>query len=174
MKNRLLLVPAAICAAGPAYGATVYLTGEEAQAVLFPGATFTQDFRVLTDRQMSIIQDRSRTRLTDRKFRMWRVSTGGWFVVDQVEAVGTTDTYALALDDNGVVTGLEILSCMPHYNRVRESAWRAQFTGKKYGDLVRKDEIAFVSGATRSSEAITAGVRKVLITFNMLVQQPDP
>lgn len=160
--------------AGPAYGATVYLTGLEAQATLFPGAEFTQDFRVLTDRQMSLIQDRSRARLYDRKFRMWRVSTGGWFIVDQVEAVGTTDTYAIALDANGVVTGIEIMECMPHYGGVREDAWRAQFNGKKYGDLEKKEEIAFVSGSTRSAEAITAGVRKVLFTFNMLVQQPAP
>jgi hypothetical protein len=174
MQSRLLLVPAAICVAGPAYGATVYLTGAEAQAILFPGATFTQDFRVLTDRQMSLIQERSRARLTDRKFRMWKVSTGGWFVIDQVEALNTTDTYAIALDEKGVVTGIEILECMLHYDRVREAAWRAQFKGKKYGDLKRKDEIAVVSGSTRSAEAITAGVRKVLTTFNMLVQQPAP
>lgn len=158
--------------AGPAHGGTVYLTGQEAQALLFPGATFTQDFRVLTDRQMSLIQERSRARLTDRKFRIWKASTGGWFVVDQVEAVGTTDTYAVALDDNGIVTGLEILECMPHYDRVREAAWRAQFMGKKYGDLDKKTDIAFVSGSTRSAEAITAGVRKVLTAFTMLVQQP--
>lgn len=106
MQSRLLLVLAAICVAGPATAGKVYLTGEEAQALLFPGAIFTQDFRVLTDREMSLIQDRSRARLNDRKFRIWKVSTGGWFVVDQVEAVGATDTYAIALDANGIVTGI--------------------------------------------------------------------
>lgn len=101
-------------------------------------------------------------------------STGGWFIVDQVEAVGTTDTYAIALEANGIVTGIEILKCMPNYGQVREDVWRAQFNGKKFGDLGKKDEITFVSGSTRSAEAITTGVRKVLITFNMLVQQPAP
>jgi hypothetical protein len=170
MQSRFLLVPAAICMAAPAYGSTVYMTGQEAQVLLFPGATFTPDFRVLTDREMGLIQDRSRARLTDRKFRIWKVSTGGWFVVDQVEAVGTTDTYAIALDINGVVTGIEVLECMPHYDGVTRAAWRAQFSGKKHGDLERKGDIAFVSGSTRSAEAITAGVRKVLVTFDMVMQ----
>lgn len=174
MLNRLLFIPAAICMAGPAYGATVYLTGEEAQAVMFPGATFSQDFRVLTDQQMGLIEERSRSRFFSRKFRMWAVSTGGWFIVDQVEAMGTTDTYAIALDINGVILGIEILECMPHYDQVTHVAWRAQFKGKKYADLSKKGEIAFASGSTRSSEAIAAGVRKVLLTFNILVRQLSP
>ena len=174
MRSQRLLIPAAICVAGPATGSTVYLTGEEAQAHLYPGATFTRDFRVLTDREMSLIQDRSRAQLYDRTFRLWKVSTGGWFIVDQVEAVNTTDTYALALDDNGIVIGIEILECMLHYDRVTEAEWRAQFKGKKFGDLEKKGEITFVSGSTRSAEAITAGVRKVLFTFNLLMQQPSP
>lgn len=174
MRSRLLLIPAAICAAGPAYATAVYLTGEKAQAILFPGATFTRDFRVMTDEQMTLIQDRSRAQIYDRTFRLWKVSTGGWFIVDQVEAVNTTDTYAIALDDNGIVTGVEVLACMPYYDRVTEPAWRAQFKGKKYGDLEKKGEIINVSGSTRTAEAIIAGMRKVLTTFNLLVQQPSP
>lgn len=171
MRSRLLLVPAAICMAAPAHGGVPYMTGEEAQALLFPGAKFTEDFHLLTDKQMSIIEGRARAPLYDRQFRLWKTSTGGWFIVDQVEAVNTTDTYAIALDTNGVVLGVEVLECMPNYDGVRDAAWRAQFKGKKYGDLSKKGEIEFVSGSTESAEAITAGVRRVLLTFNMLVQQ---
>ena len=49
MRSQFLLVPLASLVAGvPAYAAT-YLTVEQAQAVLFPGASLTEDFRTLSN-----------------------------------------------------------------------------------------------------------------------------
>ena len=46
-------VAVAICA--PAYAAT-YMSVEQAQALMFPGASFTADFRALTDAQVKAIE----------------------------------------------------------------------------------------------------------------------
>ena len=174
MRSQFLLVPAVLCMAAPAWGSVTYMSGTEAQQLLFPGATFTEDFRVMTDRQMRVIQTTARAPISERTFRMWKVSTGGYFFVDQVEGQNTTVTYALALDANGVVTGLEIMECLADYGKVRLPEWRAQFNGKKFGTLRDKNEIEHISGTTLSCVHITDGVRKILTAFNMLVQKPIP
>ena len=60
MKARLIFLPLAgiAIAGGPAY-ATVYLSVEQAQAILFPGATFQKDSRTLTEEQVKAIEHAS-------------------------------------------------------------------------------------------------------------------
>ncbi len=174
MRSQLLLIPAALyLAAEPASAGVYFLTGEQAQQLLFPKATFTEDFRILTDRQYRLIKEDAVAPITDRTVRMWKVSTGGWFFIDQVEGLDTTVTYALGLDDNGAVTGIEVIECLVDYAKVRQHEWLAQFKGKKYGSLQKKGEIENISGTTRSSVHITEGVRKLLTAFRILVQQPS-
>lgn len=173
MRSQLLLFPLALCAmANPVSAATIYLSGEEAQQLLFPGATFTDESRRLTDSEMAAVGAAARVEMNDARVMMWKVSTGGWFFVDQSPSGDTMYTYALALDAKGVVMGMEIMSCIEDFCRVRLPEWRAQFTGKKSGDLFGKDEIEIISGSTRSSVYITEGVRKTLATFDLLIRHP--
>ncbi len=174
MRSQLLLVPAAICIAGPAWGSVYYLNGPQAQQLLFPGATFTEDFRIMTDRQMRDLKSEAMAPISDRTLRMWKVSTGGYFFIDQVDGLDTTVTYALALDANGVVIGMEIMECLSEYSKIRLPEWRVQFHGKKVGNLWKKGEIENISGTTLSCVHITDGVRKILTAFNMMVKQPAP
>src|SRR5262249_28254387 len=84
MKARFLLLPvAAITVASPVH-ATVYLSVEQAQEVLFPSASFTPDARTLTGAQASAIEKASGVSVRNRKLNLWRVSTGGWFIADEV------------------------------------------------------------------------------------------
>lgn len=173
MRSQLLLVPAALCMAGPAWGSVYYLNGPQAQQLLFPGATFTEDFRIMTDRQMRDLKSEAMAPISDRTIRMWKVSTGGYFFIDQVDGLDTTVTYAIALDANGVVLGIEVMECLSEYSKVRLPEWRVQFKGKKVGTLWKKGEIENISGTTLSCVHITDGVRKILTAFNMIVQQPS-
>jgi hypothetical protein len=45
----------------------------------------------------------------NRTLTVWRVSTGGWFIVDQVIGRHDNIPYALALEADGGVRGIEIL-----------------------------------------------------------------
>ena len=72
-----LAAPLAI--AVPAAHATTYLTVAQAQQALFPGASFTPlDLK--------------------RREHVWRASSGGWFLLDEVLGKHELITYAIALD----------------------------------------------------------------------------
>ncbi len=117
IRSRFLLLPvAALTIAVPAH-ATVYLSVEQAQALMFPGESLTPDFRTLTDAQVSAIADASDTHVRNTALKAWRASGGGWFLTDQVVGKHEFIPIALALDANGAVKDVEILE-------YRESFWR--------------------------------------------------
>jgi hypothetical protein len=102
MKSRifwLALAPAAVIS--PAALATTYLTVEQAQAVMFPGAGFAPDFHTLTDTQMAAIERESGVNVRNREVKVWRVSTGGWFIADDVVGKHEFITFAVGLDAGG-------------------------------------------------------------------------
>lgn len=161
-----LLPIAALTISVPAH-ATVYLTVEQAQALMFPGASLTPTFLTLTDAQVSAIENASSTSVRDRTLRAWRASTGGWFITDEVIGKHDYIPFAVAIDANGTVKGVEILEYREAYGgEVRNPQWLAQFTGKKNGDDIRDGEsIRNISGATLSSKHLTDGVRRLLASY---------
>ncbi len=80
-------------------------------------------------------------------------------------------TYAVALDASGAVKDIEILDYRESYGgQVREAAWRAQFTGKRYGTPLKLGaDIKNISGATLSSKHVTDGVRRILATYAVVL-----
>ena len=173
MRSTFLLYPAAIVAAAaivqPAVAGAQYLTAEQAMALLFPkNATFTEDFRLLTDKQMRDIREFSGIELRDRKVRAWRVSTGDWFFVDHVLGKDDTVYYALAMSAKGEILGLEVMECWELYSKVRLPEWRAQFKGKKDGELRIKGDIENIGGVTLSSKHITEGVIRMMATHTLV------
>jgi len=137
----LVAVPAALVITVPAKAA-VYLTTEQAQQAIFPGATFTSAGRP----------------------GVWRVSNGGYLIVDKVVGKHEYITYAVGINPNGTVKQIEILQYNESYGyEVRNAAWRAQFVGKGAGSTLQLNaDIQNISGATLSSKHITDGVKRVL------------
>jgi hypothetical protein len=171
MRSRFLLLPlAAITLSVPAH-AEIYLTLEQAQALLFPGATLTPDFRRLTDAQAEAIEHDCGVDVRDRELRLWKVSTGGWFIADEVVGKHEFIPIAVALDADGAVKGVEILEYREAYGgQVRDAAWRGQFLGKRHGAALKLGaDIANISGATLSSKHITDGVKRLLATYALAV-----
>lgn len=171
MRSRFLLVPAyALVAAAPAH-ATVYLSLEQAQALMFPGATLAPDFVTLTPEQMKAIEKDSGVNVLSPNLKAWRASTGGWFIADQVVGKHEFITFALAIDAQGAVRDVEILEYRETFgDQVRNAAWRAQFTGKTHGaPLKLGDDIKNISGATLSSRHITDGVKRLLATYALVL-----
>jgi FMN-binding domain len=177
MKSRLIFLPLAgvVLAGGPAY-ATVYLSVEQAQAVLFPGATLQPDTRTLTDDQAKAIARASGVDVRSKQIKAWRASTGGWFIVDEVVGKHEYIPFALALDDKGTVKGVEILEYREAYgDQIRNAEWRKQFVGKGPGTKLQLEKnIRNVSGATLSCKHVTDGVERLLVTYDLVLKQASP
>jgi Na+-translocating ferredoxin:NAD+ oxidoreductase RnfG subunit len=173
MRAQFVLVPfAALAVIAPAH-AVVYLSIEQAQAIMFPGARFTPDFRTLTKEQAAAIEKASGVAMRNHDLKVWRVSTAGWFIADSVVGKHETIPFALGLDADGAVKTVEILEYREAYgDQVRNPAWRAQFTGKKNGAaLTLTKDIRNISGATLSSRHITDGIKRMLATYAIAIAQ---
>jgi Na+-translocating ferredoxin:NAD+ oxidoreductase RnfG subunit len=171
MDHRFLLLPvASVVLSAPALAVT-YLTIEQAQAVMFPGAAFTEDFRTLSKEQIAAIEKASGVNVRERRLKVWRVSTGGWFILDEVVGKHEFIPFALALDKDGAVKGVEILEYHEAYgDEVRLPAWRAQFLGKRHGAKLKlTDDIKNISGATLSCRHMTDGVKRLLATYALVL-----
>jgi Na+-translocating ferredoxin:NAD+ oxidoreductase RnfG subunit len=166
MDRPLVLFAAPLAAFAPAAHATTYLSVEQAQQAIFPGATFEAAPLVLTDAQARAIRDESGVSVRTRELRAWRVAGGGWFVVDEVVGKHDFITYAVGLDADGGVRGVEIMEYRESYGyQIRDPRWRAQFAGKKAGaPLVLDRDIRNISGATLSCRHVTDGVKRLLAT----------
>jgi hypothetical protein len=166
--RHLLLATVGIAAAGHA---TVYMTQEQAQAVMYPNQTLKPDFRTLAPEQISAIRKASGEAPLSKQLKSWRAPDGGWFIVDEVVGKHEFITYAVSLDPSGAVRNVEILEYREAYgSQVRDPRWRAQFNGKRAGQSLKLgSDIKNISGATLSSKHITDGVRRVLATYAVVL-----
>ena len=168
------LVPIALMAPAPA-AATIYLSLAGAQQALFPGAEMIDRSIALNDAQRKAIAKAAGAPGYDRTQRIWEARAGGrrqgWFMLDRVIGKHDFITYALALSADGAVRGIEILDYRETYGgEVRNAAWRMQFAGKRDDDRVALGkDIRNISGATLSSRHVTDGVRRLLMTWQMLL-----
>lgn len=155
--------------------ATVYFTIPAAQQAMFPGARMVDRSIPLDAAQRKVIAKAAGAPGYDKVQRIWEAQSGGkragWFIVDRVIGKHEYITYALALSPEGAVRGVEILDYRESYGgEVRNASWRRQFGGKRPGDSLKLGrDIKNISGATLSSRHITDGVRRLLITYKMLL-----
>jgi hypothetical protein len=145
---------------------------EQAQALLFPGASFQPDTRTLTNEQAKAIEHASGVSVRGKQLKAWKVSTGGWFIVDEVVGKHEYIPFALALDDKGAVKGVEILEYREAYGgQIRDPEWRKQFAGKQAGTKLQLDKnIRNVSGATLSCKHVTDGIQRLLATYELVLK----
>lgn len=173
MKSKLVFLPLTgiVLAGGPAY-ATVYLSVAQAQALLFPGATFQSVPVVLTEEQVKAIERDSGVHVLSKQLKAWRVSTGGWFFADEVVGKHEYIPFALGLDDKGAVKGIEILEYREAYgDQIRNPEWQKQFLGRDAGARLQLGKnIRNISGATLSCKHITDGVERLLVTYELVLK----
>ena len=175
--NWFTVLPAAAVALAPApVSATVYLTVAAAQQAMFPGARFVPHDLAFTPEQRKVIARESGVGSFDKVQRVWDVRSGsarsGWFIVDRVLGKHEMITYAVALTPDGAVNRVEILEYRETYGgEIRNPAWRRQFVGKRFGATLRLGkDIRNISGATLSSRHVTDGIRRLLVTWQLLLR----
>jgi FMN-binding domain len=152
--------------------ADVYLTVEQAQQALLPGVALTAMPVRLTDEQKAAIEKASGVAVRNPEQRVWRASSGEFFIVDEVIGKHEYITYAAALGSDGVVRGIEIMEYRESYGyEVRDPEWRRQFVGKKRGAPLTLDgDIKNIGGATLSCRHITDGVRRLLALYDVALK----
>jgi hypothetical protein len=171
MRSVWLLTPAALAASTSGY-ATTYLTVAQAQAALFPGATLTSVAMVLTPDQRAAIERASGRRAPAAKLQGWKTAQGEWFLVDNVIGKHEFITYAVGLNADGAVRGVEILDYRESYGgEVRYEKWCAQFRGRRAtSPLKLGQDIQNISGATLSCRHVTEGVKRLLATYELVLK----
>ncbi len=155
--------------------AETYFTLDQVSQKLYPGQVLQPYPVTLTKDQIQAIEQRSALKVRQARLHAWRADSGAWLFVDRVLGKHEYITYALAIDGDGRVTGLEIMEYLESYGgQVRMKSWRAQFTGKASGAPLKVDtDIDNISGATLSSVHLTEGVRRMLATHAVALSPPN-
>ena len=83
MQGWPTFIAAPLALVAPATHASVYLSIEQAQQAIFPGAKFIATNIALTETQARQIAERSGARTRGRDQRVWEVAGAGWFFVDE-------------------------------------------------------------------------------------------
>lgn len=153
--------------------ATSYFTVAQAQAQIFPGEKFTELPVTLSDDQVREIERASGIDVRSRKVAAWRTSNGAWFIVDEVVGKHEFITFALGITREGAVKQIEIMDYRESYgHEVRNEAWRRQFAGKTVAaPLKLNKDIENIGGATLSSKNVTNGVKRLLVTWDLVLKR---
>lgn len=170
----LAITPAAIVL--PVH-AVVYMSAEQARAVLFPQAARFDDISFdPTPAQQQIIDQALHTSARSRRVQGWvaRDAGGtaqGHVLIDEVIGKYELITYAVAFAPSGEIRAVEILAYREsHGQEIRLPAWRKQFIGKKtLEELSFGDQIKSISGATLSCRHVAEGVQRLAAIHHSLL-----
>jgi len=156
----------------PSAFAVRYLTVEQAQQAIFPDKSVTAAPVKLTNVQRKAIEQASGVRVLHDEQQVWRVSGGGWFIVDEVVGKHEFITYAAGINADGSVKQLEIMDYRETYGgQIRDQKWRTQFVGKTSKSALKLDsDIKNISGATLSCRHITDGVKRLLAFYEIALK----
>jgi len=156
----------------PSTFAVQYLTVDQAQRAIFPGKSLTAAPVNLAPVQRKAIEQVSGVRVLQHEQQVWRVSGGGWFIVDEVVGKHEFITYAVGLNANGAVKQIEVMDYRETYGgQIRDESWRAQFVGKTSQSPLKLDrDIKNLSGATLSCRHITDGVKRLLAFYEIALK----
>ena len=156
----------------PSAFAVQYLTVDQAQKAIFPGNSFLAAPVKLSGAQKKAIENASRVRVLKDEQPVWRVSGGGWFIVDEVVGKHEFITYAVGLNADGSVKRIEVMEYRETYGgEIRNENWRAQFVGKTSNSTLKLDaDIKNISGATLSCRHVTDGVKRLLAFYEVALK----
>ncbi|MBM3824334.1 MAG: FMN-binding protein [Verrucomicrobia bacterium] len=154
-----------------------YLSFSEAQRLCFPEADrFVESVEPYSPGERSMVGQKAGVRVVNMGNRVARAFRGtnvlGVVVLDQVLGKHELIDYAVALTPSGEVRQIEVLEYREsHGSEIRGAKWRGQFQGKNAeAKLKLHEDIYNLSGATISCRQVTAGVRRVLASYELVLR----
>jgi Na+-translocating ferredoxin:NAD+ oxidoreductase RnfG subunit len=147
--------------------AEVFFSEDQVVKSIFPSGKFEGAWIDLTDAQVKAIEAASGERVREQRVRVWRDTSGQMVFIDRVIGKHDYITFAVGIDKAGSVKRVEVMEYRETYgHEVRRPEWREQFVGKDISAPLKVNgDIKNISGATLSSTHLTAGVRRILHTY---------
>ena len=170
--NPFVIVGLAMVSAPIIAQAKIYVSAEQAQKILFPNKRLTKIPILITDDLQERMRVASSIRFPFQGERIWKAADGSWLIIDEVIGKHDMITYAVGVDPNGRILGIEILEYVESYGyEVAEAHWRRQFTGKTVKDPIKlNQDIQNIGGATLSCKHLTDGVKRVLVLYDLALK----
>lgn len=177
MKFGLPLALLALTAAGTAL-AGVRISGDEALQLAFPGCTITRDAVILTEKQQARAAELAGVAIPSGLVHRYRATCqgapGGAAYFDKHRVRTLPERLMVALDANGKVRRIEVLTFDEPIDYLPRAAWYGQFTGRGLDDDVHlTGAIRPIAGATLTARATVDAVRRVL-ALDRVLREPAP
>ncbi len=175
--NPLALIGLAMMSSPLIAHAKIYVSVEQVQKILLPNKALSKTPIIITDDLQERMRVASSIRHPFQGDRIWRASDGSWIVIDEVVGKHEMITYAVAINPNGSIFGIEILEYVESYGyEVAEAQWRKQFIGKTANDPIKlNQDIQNIGGATLSCKHLTDGVKRVAVLYELALKStPSP
>ena len=149
-----------------------FLTVDQAKEILWGDEPLDPVAVTLTREQRKAIAAASKVRVRSASLQAWKTPKGGWLLVDQVIGKHENIDLAIALNPDGNVRGLEVLTYRETYgHEIRNPKWRAQFHGKGHTEHLKlDDQIQNITGATLSCSHVTDGINRLTHTWNLVLR----
>ena len=158
--------------------ATVFLAKDEALALAFPGAERIEArVFILTDAQKAEVERQARAPLESQ---LWTLHVGwkgtevlGYVIIDSHVVRTMPETFMVVIDPKGTLRRVDVLAFNEPPEYLPTARWIEQFPGHRLDDDLKLGAgVQGITGATLSAQAMTAGVRRALALFAVLVQGP--
>jgi Na+-translocating ferredoxin:NAD+ oxidoreductase RnfG subunit len=172
--NTLMMAPLTM---GPSIAhyahAEIYMSEEGAAKSLFPDLEFKKTEFTLNKDLVEQVEKACGETVRSPNLKIFKAANKDTVFIDQVLGKHEFITYAVGIDNQGRVKGVEILEYRETYgNQVKEDNWKKQFVGKTSDSPLKlNQDIKAISGATLSSAHVTAGVRRLLHTYESIKAQ---
>ena len=150
-----------------------YLTVDQSQTILWGKEKLLPLEIKLSTEQQRAIHASSGVKVRQANLEAWKSESGGWFILDYVIGKHEFIDYAIALEGDGAVKGIEVLAYRESYGGdVRHERWRAQFNGYDHTtDLRLNKEIMSITGATMSCRHLVEGVNRINHTWRIALSR---
>lgn len=158
--------------------ARVYLSVKEALKLAFPGCSIEHPTIYLTEDQMNRARALAEVPVEDAIVRPYRATCegrpGGVAYLDVHRVRTLPETLMIVVSPEGEVERVEVLSFREPPEYKPRAAWYELFTGHRLDDRLRlKRDLPIVAGATLTSHATEAAVRRVLAIDRVLRAVPE-
>ncbi len=168
--------------AGRPVGAKVLLSVDEALALAFPGCTVERGTAYLTERELGRARDLAGTELPSAVVHPYRAHRPtakggtGWLCgtayLDTHRVRTLAETVLVAIDAEGAILRVEVLSFDEPPDYLPRGEWYSQFGGRELADETELGRaIRPVTGATLTARATTDAARRALALHRLLSER---